>query len=264
MLNYKAAVETGGASSMVPGGGEDTRSRGFKDDIKGKGIAREMQGPYRQQGCSQGYKERHGGGYGEGYHHRQYGYGAPRKDQRRYAINTRGVQQLRDGEGDNLSHPQKLMMDAFKGVNHVPKASQEKRNKEGSSGTRKSLLFEESAVVLGLEEEPKAKDGSAAVEMIIDVEKEPKGVMEEAKGAGAEVEDQNSALGDANLMVEGVLLSDSELLDEEWEEGEVPEYMEEMEEVPPAFEVVVQDDSMMAINENGGEEEVGAKAPKKK
>lgn len=260
-LSYKAAVGDGGDLMTGPAEGDDKRNRGLKEDIKGKGIAREGHGPYRQEGRSRG---RYGGGYGEGPARRQHGYGAPREDQRRFAINTRGVQQLRDGEGTNLSHPQKLMMDAFKGVHHRPKDNQEMKKEAGSSGIRKSLLFEESVAMVGLEEVPITQNGNEVVQRQVDVEKEPKGVVGEVQGVGAKVADHNSSLDDANLMVDGVILSDSELLDEEWEEGEVPDFMEEMEMGLMATEAVGTEDTEAATIENGGEEEAEAKMPKKK
>ncbi|KAJ4867439.1 hypothetical protein Rs2_51016 [Raphanus sativus] len=260
-LSYKAAVGNGGDAMNGIGGGKDMRPRGVKEDNKGKGIAKEGQGPYRQDGRSRG---KYGGGYGEGHARRQYGYGAPREDQRRFAINTRGVQQLREGDGTTLPHPQKLMMDAFKGGHYPQRENQEMRKQEGSSGTRKALLFEESVAMVGLEEAQTAQGGKELEERQMDVEMDKKEVTGEAKGVDVDRENQISPLDEANLMVEGVLLSDSELLDEEWEEGEVPEFMEEMEMELPASEVVVSNDIESATADNGGEEEAGTKALKKK
>lgn len=260
-LSYKAAVGNGGDSMKDIGGGNDMRPRGAKEDNKGKGIAKEGQGPYRHDGRSRG---KYGGGYGEGHARRQHGYGAPRDEQRRFAINTRGVQQLGVGDGNTLPPPQKLMMDAFKGVHYPQRENQEMRTQEGSSGTRKALLFEESVAMVGLEEAETSQGGKVSEERQMDVEKEKKEAIGETKGVGVVAENQISPLDEANLMVEGVLLSDSELLDDEWEEGEVPEFMEEMELEPPASEEVVNKDSETAIADTGDEEEAGTKAPKKK
>ncbi|KAJ4885358.1 hypothetical protein Rs2_35451 [Raphanus sativus] len=256
-LSYKAAVGNGEGNV----GGADTRTRGVKEDIKGKGIAREGQGPYRNEGRTRG---KFGGGYGEGPPRRQYGYGAPREDQRRFAINTRGVQQLRDGAGDALPHPQKLMMDAFKGAHQPPRKSQETRKQEGSSGTRKALLFEDSVAMVGLEEGETSQDRKEVEERQVDVDKELKEVTGEAKDVVDDAKQQISPLDEANLVVEGVLLSDSELLDEEWEEGEVPDFMEDMEMGPLVAEGVGNEDTEVASIPTGDEEGAGPKATKKK
>lgn len=155
-------------------------------------------------------------------------------------------------------------MDAFKGAHYPQRDNQEMRKHEGSSGTRKALLFEESVAMVGLEEAQTAQGGKELEERQMDVEMEKKGATWEEKGVDVDRENQISPLDEANLMVEGVLFSDSELLDEKWEEGEVPEFMEEMEMEPPASKVVVSNDIETATAEDGGEEEAGTKAPKKK
>ena len=65
-------------------------------------------------------------------------------------------------------------------------------------------------------------------------------------------------------MVEGVLLSDSELLDEDWEEGDLPEFMVEAEEMLPVTGLTEQSDTEIIANNPGAMEEPGAKATKKK
>ncbi|KAG2266183.1 hypothetical protein Bca52824_073262 [Brassica carinata] len=99
---------------------------------KDKGIVRESQGAYRQEGSFHPYKGKHPRGYGDGASY-----------QGRYTV--------RNDEGDQLlQDPNKLMLDAFKGVRRSPVAGTV--NKVGSDGTgassskvRKTLLFEEPA-----------------------------------------------------------------------------------------------------------------------
>ncbi|CAH8354329.1 unnamed protein product [Eruca vesicaria subsp. sativa] len=64
-----------------------------------------------------------------------------------------------------------------------------------------------------------------------------------------------------NLEEEGALLSDSELLDEEWEDGEVPEFMEEMEETLVAAMTEQGNNDMINVTEP---KEAGPKVEEKK
>ncbi|KAL0741536.1 hypothetical protein Bca4012_083049 [Brassica carinata] len=199
---------------------------------------------------------------------RNFGIGVPKEQHGRFAINPRGIQNLRHGEeGHNLSNPQKLMMDAFKGANQHPKATQVSQRtmvEDGNnSKARKSLQFDETVNA--------EVAGEVIEEVSVNMRQEIPTPLDGNLLIGDEVmkdldlmEQDQSALDDANLMIEGVLLSDSELLDEEWEEGEVPEFMEEMEEMPleVGSEKVVEAQNISEdLNEK---EDHGAKASKKK
>lgn len=155
------------------------------------------------------------------------------------------------------------MLDAFKGGVHAPKVVQDQVGENGHSGSRRSLLFEESAEMVGLEEASKVNVGNLGLGTQSVSEGEPSGEVENKVLTGLGDDDQNSALDDANLMMEGVLLSDSELVDEDWEEGEVSEFMEEMEEEPPLLALTEQN-NIETVMDDTGTEEADAKATKKK
>ncbi|CAH8311329.1 unnamed protein product [Eruca vesicaria subsp. sativa] len=136
----------------------------------------------------------------------------------RFAINSGGIQNLQTTEeGSNLSNPQKLMLDAFKGAPQVPKIQDSMVGDGSHSKARKSLKFEEEIDA----EEVDNKRFESLVDDNIHREEARK------KAADMVEQDMNSALDDAHMMIEGELLSDSELLSEDWEEGEVPDLMEE-------------------------------------
>lgn len=125
------------------------------------------------------------------------------------------------------------------------------------SNARKSLQFKEISGMEVSAELSKVPSGSISLEGQQDAGSQLGGdeVMKEA--TGSEDQEQYSALDDANLMVEGVLLSDSELLDEEWEEGEVPDFLEEIEDEPAA--VGLGEASEPVDTSKGVKEDVGAK-----
>ncbi|KAJ4909621.1 hypothetical protein Rs2_04242 [Raphanus sativus] len=233
-MSYKSAVAQGRDSTEVSREEEFVQDRRARGGDKGKSVAREMQGNYKRESAYRGSQGRFYRGYGEGSSRggRHYGHGTSREQNQRFAINPRGLQQPSKGE-ENLSDPQKLMMDAFKGITQVPREDAEAMIDGAATWVRKSLQFE------GSEKELMAADP---------VSLEPRG-SEQVKQSGLEdgsletdlvmrnelelmLEEPHSALDDANFMMEGVLLSDSELLDEEWEEGELPEFTEELEGFP--------------------------------
>ncbi|KAG2324231.1 hypothetical protein Bca52824_006959 [Brassica carinata] len=237
--SYKAAV----ASTREPGGeridgerndGKPVHFQSSRDGNKGKGIVREKPGPYRQEGSYHAYRERlpRGNGEGSSFRGRQYGYPS-----RRYEGQYQGIQRSRNDAGDGRLHvdnPEKLMLDAFKGLNRSSNEGDTKQGimvgSETASKARKALLFEESSGV----DENKGSDGVAV--------KALRGI---------------SSSDDANLMVEGVILSDSELMvdeefgdTQEWEEGEI-ELMEE--EVDAEQEVAAEEQG--EIDQVKGEED---------
>ncbi|CAH8351561.1 unnamed protein product [Eruca vesicaria subsp. sativa] len=227
-LSYKGALETVGVSSGDHGSGAELRS-------KGKGLARDRLGPYkesgslRQGGAYRGYKGRNSRGFGDGSTSRgvQTSFGIPNDDQRRFAVNTRGIRQLENGKGDHLSNHQKLMMDAFKGMNKEPQSSHEAQENVMLPGARKSLTFEEPAAVIGMEE---PGNNAGDTEGMEDQMVEENTVIDKADGNREEDGDQGSFPEDNTREEEGVLLSDSELIDEGWEEGEMADFLEEMVE----------------------------------
>ncbi|WZZ71150.1 LOW QUALITY PROTEIN: hypothetical protein YC2023_082520 [Brassica napus] len=215
------------------------RSQAGRGGDKGKGIVRESQGAYRQEGSFHPYKGKHPRGYGDGasYQGRYTGYG-----DRRIGMQSRGPQQqqLRNDEGDQLlQDPNKLMLDAFKGIRRSPVAGTV--NKVGSDGTgassskvRKTLLFEEPAPTIQIvttDQDVVAVGNTPAMQEIPVVQK--KGEVEEETKLSEERSLHSQALDETNMMVDGVLLSDSELLLEEgddqddWEQGEIMDFMEE-------------------------------------
>ncbi|CAH8360020.1 unnamed protein product [Eruca vesicaria subsp. sativa] len=184
VTSYKAVVANGEDYGPIQREGYQGNARGTKESYKGKGIAKDKSGSFRQDGAYRAYKERFPQSYGEGSSRgRRFGNGAMAEENGRVAINPRGLENVRNGEeGQILNHPQKLLMDAFEGTNQAPKEMQE------------------------------------SLEM-------PLVEIKESLGTGRKEElmdhDAPSALDEANLM----------LLDEEWEEGEVSAFLEDMENV---------------------------------
>ncbi|KAL0865727.1 hypothetical protein Bca101_044845 [Brassica carinata] len=266
--SYKAAV----ASTREPGGeridgerndGKPVHFQSSRDGNKGKGIVREKPGPYRQEGSYHAYRERlpRGNGEGSSFRGRQYGYPS-----RRYEGQYQGIQRSRNDAGDGRLHvdnPEKLMLDAFKGLNRSSNEGDTKQGimvgSETASKARKALLFEESSGV----DENKGSDGVAVKALSketvvmegVQAQRVPEGVMTDA--THLEDKEVSQALDDANLMVEGVILSDSELMvdeefgdTQEWEEGEI-ELMEE--EVDAEQEVAAEEQG--EIDQVKGEED---------
>ncbi|KAH0898225.1 hypothetical protein HID58_047793 [Brassica napus] len=184
------------------GEGQYGRAQGFQGangTDKGKGIAREKQGYQKQDGAYHPYKEKLTRGYGEGssFNRRFNGYG-----NKRTAFQARDFQhQQRQETGEQRSlNPTKLMLDAF-------------RREWGVS-----LLFEE-AVPEVKSDETGQENGVMSTALSVQEQGEPDAVAKEA-------------LDDANLMLDGVILSDSELLVEgedleDWEQGEIMDFAEE-------------------------------------
>lgn len=161
------------------------------------------------------------------------------------------------------------MMDAFKGVNQAPKMIKENQGPAMEDGNHskawKSLHFDETVNAVMLQEAHKDHKGSIGMEDQHSLEENLLGGEEAMKNDIDHMEqDQQSAFDDANLMVEGVLLSDSELLDEEWEEGEVPEFMEKVEDMLPDAGLSEWNEIEIIYEDRSVREDNGAKASKKK
>ncbi|KAJ4885335.1 hypothetical protein Rs2_35428 [Raphanus sativus] len=268
--SYKGAVTNG---SGYEGSSRDAQHKApSRSGNKGKGIARERPGPYQQAGNYQAYKERlpRGNGDGSSFRGRYYGNQAGR-----YV-----PQYPRNGEDGH----QKLMMDAFKGGSRsssqvAAQTSGVKKNGETPKAC-KALLFNE-------ESENGVEKEAAAVEVLSKEQKEMANVQAQRVPAGMLVQDneeketyESNPLDDANLMVEGASLSDSDLLvdvveDEykEWEQGEITDFMEEEETMVQDKEavgdIVDAQEHESGVDEMGEEErdnndENREKAPKKK
>lgn len=174
-------------------------------------------------------------------------------------------------DGRQLANPEKLMLDAFKGLK--PSGS------EGGgteSKARKALMFEESntgdASGEGVIEDVKSTNTEEMVMDGVQVKRVPEGIMREENLDEETAPSQ--ALDDANLMIEGEILSDSELMvDEdmngiqEWEVGEITDLMEEevAEKVAEKVEEKVAAELVELGDANqGNAEETKEKALKKK
>ncbi|XP_056860349.1 uncharacterized protein LOC108839562 [Raphanus sativus] len=234
---------TGGAGEEGPGDGgsnvtsfkaavvHGSKPQGDRRD-KGKGIARQKQGPYRKEDAYHPYKEKFSRGYGEGssFNGKHSGYG-----NRNMGPQQRS-QVMNNGEGETLhKNPTKLMLDAFKGARQGSEMGAPPvvaTNELGSGSKARKALFTETtepvASMVLLEQVEKVVEEATVL-------KEPGEIDAEAK----EVDEQmlhSQALDEANLMVEGVILSDTELLLEDgeeledWEQGEIMDFAEEEEE----------------------------------
>ncbi|CAH8360024.1 unnamed protein product [Eruca vesicaria subsp. sativa] len=156
------------------------------------------------------------------------------------------------------------MMDAFRGMNKDPQSSQEVQENVVIPGARKSLNFEESAAFVGLEE---PRNNAGAIKGM-DVQMLEENIVNDKADVKVDIEledgDHGSFPDDNNREEEGVLLSDSELIAEGWEEGEMAEFLEEMEETISTAEPMNQatnDNIVVAPNEAN---DAGVKLTKKK
>lgn len=238
--SYKAVVAHGSNKSGERREHQQTRAQNNRGGDKGKGIAYEKQGSSKQDGSFHPYKGKLTRGYGDGssMNGRVSGYGQNRRGMQARGAQPKGVvprsqhlSTVAEGE-QQLPDPSKLMLDAFKGAG---KSSGEKApigvEAQGSGSHNKAckaLLFEESSSVEhdfvptgeGVE-----LGGSLALKMQSEGDDEVQKLDERAL--------HTQALDDANMMLEGELLSDSELLLEEgeeledWEHGELTDVMEE-------------------------------------
>ncbi|KAJ4910560.1 hypothetical protein Rs2_05181 [Raphanus sativus] len=225
--SFRAAVIHGSKTQGDRRDGQSNRSQMAKGMDKGKGIARQKQGHYRKEDAYHPYREKFLKGYGEGssFNGKQSGYG-----DRRMGVQLRGQH-----EGETLSkNPTKLMLDAFKGVKHgsvMEVAPVVAPDEKGSgSNARKALFTEDTVPVASLV-------AQAQEDKLVEEAK----VMREQGEIGEELNEvdeqmlHSQALDEANLMVEGVVLSDTELLLEDgeeledWEQGEIMDFAEEEE-----------------------------------
>ncbi|CAH8384778.1 unnamed protein product [Eruca vesicaria subsp. sativa] len=213
---------------------------------------------YKQGGGYRGHRDRPNRELGEGSSGggKKNNYGISREDRGSLAINTRGVQQLRNGQRRNLNEPEMLMMDAFKEPSQALVKDQEKVRGEKSSSARKSLNFE--TMVESTENELVHQEPGSNVEMVPDRQ------LERTVDLDKGFNDQPVASDEANLMLVGVLLSDSELVDEDWEDGELPDFLDEMEGMQFTVNVPEATHEDNIPQEDTNAEEGTAKVAKKK
>lgn len=148
-------------------------------------------------------------------------------------MHPKGFQYQRNGEGEQRPlNPTKLMLDAFKGARRSPAVGAikmgESEGNGSSSKARKMLSFEDSAPEVQMwaigQENAVGEDAPSLQEQ---------GVVDEYAKVVAEQAMHSQALDEANLMIDGVLLSDSELMVgesddlEDWEQGEIMDFTEE-------------------------------------
>lgn len=274
--SYKGAVTYGNGSADTGKDGQQYRAN-LKNGNKGKGIMRERPGPYKQAGSYHAYKERlpRGNGDGSSFRGRNNGF-----HDRRNGSQDGGFQHPRNGEDGH----QKLMMDAFKsGIrssNQMGSQSTDVKKRGETPKACKALLFNEDTV-LELNKEKVEVEGSRETQNeleAVQVKRVPEGMM--VQRTKEDEKPDSNPLDDANLMVEGAVLSDSDLLVDveegeyqEWEQGEITDFMEEEEVVVQDNEagndVVEAQDQELEANEMGEEErdnneEISEKPLKKK
>ncbi|KAL0655235.1 hypothetical protein Bca4012_075819 [Brassica carinata] len=255
--SYKVAVTTGNMPQDDRREGQQGRQQGTRGGDKGKGIAIDRHAAYKQEGPYHPYREGFSKGYGEGssVNGRQLGHGDRRKGGQ-----SRSYQQHRNGAGESPGRD----------ISCVPTLEATE-----SSKTRKALLFDEPAMdvqdvapvqVVEVRGEEQSREEHAEEKNAVEVE--------EAKVSEETLHSQ--ALDEANLMVEGVMLSDSELLledgeeGEEWEHGEIMDFAEEdvlnvgKHEVGDQGDTSAQSIKEAQIEMEGQVDGVGEEANKKK
>ncbi|CAH8358608.1 unnamed protein product [Eruca vesicaria subsp. sativa] len=217
--SYKTAVVHGDRQNGDRRVGQLNRYQGHRGGDKGKGIAKEPQGDVRMEGSFHPYREKGS----RGHKATQYGNTRP--------VNlSRGSKQAHSTGGHQaMENPEKLMLNAFRGVDGSPPMGRFPTDKEAGGGTsskaRKALLFEE--------EEPGAVVEAQHLENeIIPVENFNGDHEEEPESDKVvEVQTQSNRNG-VDLLADGEVMSDSELLVEDgelegWEQGAETDFMED-------------------------------------
>lgn len=228
--SYRAAVTNGDRQFEDRNGGNQGRYQGTRGGDKGKGIAKNKQVPYKHEDLYHPYREKFSRGNGEGSsaHGRYADYGDRRK-----GTQARGPQQSRASDEDRTTiNPEKLMFEAFKGAPppNVMEPSQTTvvAGNGSTSKACKELVFEDALEPIEMASaQPMDEPGELKNLELQVVDGEESKVAEEAL--------HSQALDEANLMIEGVRLSDSELLledgdeVEDWEQGEIVDFTEEQD-----------------------------------
>ncbi|KAF2542747.1 hypothetical protein F2Q68_00030980 [Brassica cretica] len=257
--SFKAMVANESRQNGEQREGQNGRSQGFqgvRGSDKGKGIAREKQGFHKQEGAYHPYKEKFSRGYGEGssFYGRNNRYGNKKK-----VFQTKDSQQQQQwqGAGEHRPiNPTKLMLDAFKGVTGCGLGGVKGSGTDGtasSSKARKSLSFDQA-----LPEVQSEEMGQMEVALTDSLPVQEQGELGAEAKAATEQTLHSEALDEANLMIDGVILSDSELQVEgddleDWEHGEIMDFAEE-----DALAVGDQDLSMKELGDQElGDQELG-------
>ncbi|CAH8298037.1 unnamed protein product [Eruca vesicaria subsp. sativa] len=217
--SYKAVVVHGDRQNGDRRVGQQNRYQGHRGGDKGKGIAKEPQGDVRMEGSFHPYREKGS----RGHKATQYG-------NKRPGNHSRGSKQAHSNGGHQvMENPEKLTIDAFRGVDGSPPMERFQTDKDAGGGTsskaRKALLFEEEAPGVVVEAQHLENE-------IIPVENFNGDHVEEA-GSDKVVEVQTQSNGNGvDLMAEGEMMSDSELIMEDgelegWEQGAETNFMED-------------------------------------
>ena len=232
--SFKAMVANEARQNGERREGQNGRSQGFqgaRGSDEGKGITREKQGFHKQEGVYHPYKEKFSRGYGGGssFYGKNNGYGNKKK----YLQTKDSQQQQWQGAGEHRPlNPTKLMLDAFKGVTGSQGLGGVKgtgiEGTASSSKARKSLSFDEALPDVKSEEM-----GQMEVVLTDTLPGQEQGDLGVEAKVAAEQTLHSEALDEANLMIDGVILSDSELqLEgddlEDWEQGEIMDFVEEV------------------------------------
>ncbi|XP_022549781.2 uncharacterized protein LOC106373635 [Brassica napus] len=272
-VSYKAVVAHG-SGKLSGERREQTRSQNIRGGDKGKGIAYEKHGTSKQDGPFHPYKGKFTRGVGDGssLNGRGSGYGDRRRGMQSRGAQPRGMvhrgQQLASvAEGEQqLPDPTKLMFDAFKGVGKYLREEgpigAEAEASGGNNKARKALLFEETTA--GHDLVSTGEGVEHAGNLVLKMQSEDDDAVKKNDDRALHTQ----ALDEANMMLEGELLSDSELLLEEgeeledWEHGEITDGMEEEEHVGEG----VEEGEQAVLEADAGETDVAdpGKAPLKK
>ncbi|KAL0733313.1 hypothetical protein Bca4012_009523 [Brassica carinata] len=221
----------------------------------------------REQGGDrrEGQQDRLNRGYGEGSSlaGKQPCYHGPREQDRRQELQYRGSQQPRgDGEGPQLN-PEKLMLDAFKGVDQFPQMKADSQVNEmefTASKTRKALLFEEAADAVGANNLENLN--AELKETQEEKEKEADTGMEEVVPNSEAFDTDGMVLEDGEFDDSDLLVDSDEL--QHWEQGEIADYQEELEGGDSNEEGILEE-TLEELNEEVKHEGVSLKKePKKK
>ncbi|KAL0795652.1 hypothetical protein Bca101_067029 [Brassica carinata] len=197
------------------------RNTNGKEGNKGKGLAKEREISSRFEVPKYKNKERFPRGNGEGS-----SFHGPREQGRRYAPQIRDNQYVRRGNEGPQLNPEKLMVDAFKGIERAPKTdgfSNGKGGRDTANKTRKALLFEE-VPEAERESENLIEERTEASEEKV---KEPARALEDTASAGEVDATEDLHFEEGELFDSDILVDTDELQD--WEQSENVEYQEELE-----------------------------------
>ncbi|KAL0701004.1 hypothetical protein Bca4012_057126 [Brassica carinata] len=226
--SYRGAVLKGREQDGEGRDDQQYRNTNGKEGNKGKGLAKEREISSRFEVPKYKNKERFPRGNGEGssFQGRQSSFHGPREQGRRYAPQIRDNQYVRRGNEGPQLNPEKLMVDAFKGIERAPKTdgfSNGKGGRDTANKTRKALLFEE-VPEAERESENLVEERTEASEEKV---KEPARALEDTASAGEVDATEDLHFEEGELFDSDILVDTDELQD--WEQSENVEYQEELE-----------------------------------